>query len=236
MRPAALLFLINLFSFLKMNSSKLIVIDGPDGSGKTTATQHIIAAMRSRGVDIECVNILSGEPSSLALRTVFLSHDTNLSARSELLLLGAIIQNTMDTVVTPLLLNGKSVLIDRGPLSTFAYQLGAHAQLREVQLLDKIFEEFAADETLLVFTEPEVSMQRCAARGELDRMEARGIQHYKAIYNAYKMAQSGMRFGPFFNRIMGRVHEINNDGGEAEFAINCQNFVDTVAPHTGKQG
>lgn len=214
-------------------TAKLLLIDGPDGAGKTTACSFIKEAMKEVNQPFEVVNILSGHPTSLAIRKVLVDPQSEFDPRAELLAYAAAINNTMRLRVLPLLLSGTNVLIDRGPFSTYAYQVqGLDSEL--FNLWATVNEGFRANATFLLTVDPKKGLSRCMDRdGALDRMESKSLQFHNKVHEAYGVIEKLIQTPPreknsVFIKMAGNVTGYSNDGTLEQLQAACHCFVYSV--------
>lgn len=169
----------------EVTKGKLIVVDGMDGAGKTTAMGYIRKALADSGERFEPVNILSNNPTSAEIRKILTSPESYLVSKAEMLLYAAAINNTYWLDIYPRLQSGINVLVDRGPLSNFAYQI-QNTKHPYFGLWKQFYMDFKADTTLILTCDLEEGLKRCVQRdGKLDRIEAKGHDFHKAVHDAY---------------------------------------------------
>jgi dTMP kinase len=102
---------------------KFIVLDGPDGSGKTTVQAGAAAQLREAGLAVTLCKDPGGTAVGDRIRSVLLDHDlTQMSVQCETLLFMASRAQLVREVVRPALKDGRVVLCDRFVSSTCAYQ------------------------------------------------------------------------------------------------------------------
>jgi dTMP kinase len=104
---------------------KFIVLDGTEGSGKSTQARLLQQRLIKSGVEA----ILVRDPGTTAIgeqiRAVLLNPEhAEMSMRCEMLLYMAARAQMMDEVIGPALDAGRTVICDRFVSSTLAYQLG----------------------------------------------------------------------------------------------------------------
>lgn len=214
-------------------TGKLLFIDGPDGAGKTTATSMIVRMIKERKDeigDVELVNILSSHPTSMEIRKILTSTDSVLSQSAELLLYAAAIKNSMEMLVDPLLRSGKNVLVDRGPLSNFCYQVMSKSN-PAFDLWKLIHKTTRADGTLLLSVDPEVGLQRCMDRdGSLDRIESRGEVFQRCVISSFKMINEEISASEdsIFKDISGKTFYYENNSSLEKLRECCQIFVSNM--------
>ncbi|MBR1871268.1 MAG: dTMP kinase [Kiritimatiellae bacterium] len=102
---------------------KFVVLEGPDGSGKTTQAKELAARLRNCGKDVVCVREPGGTILAEKIRALILdSRDDAPNARAETLLFLAARAQVAAGVIAPAIEAGKWVVCDRFTYSTVAYQ------------------------------------------------------------------------------------------------------------------
>ncbi len=116
-------------------SARFIVLEGGEGSGKTTQATLLSAWMDALGVDHLVTREPGGTAVGEAVREVVLGRtDLEMPAASELFLYLASRAAFVRDVVRPSLASGRVVVADRFDLSTLAYQgYGRGLPLEEVR-------------------------------------------------------------------------------------------------------
>lgn len=210
-----------------MKKGKLIFIEGTDGAGKTTATNIILESLRDKGVDVHQINILSGCKESAQIRAVLTNPQMNLDPTAEVLLYIAAVKNTLVNHVYPMLEQGKTILCDRGPMSSYVYQClwqKRHGNDVPAKLHRTVFGDHDFDATILVTCDPSVGLERCRSRsGELDRLEMRGIEYFQNIVQDYKDEASRL------SENGKNVIVIENNTTLAALVRNCTNAVESIS-------
>lgn len=103
-------------------SSRLLVIEGPDGCGKTTQAALLAGRLRSLGREVVGTFEPGATPTGALLRAVVLDRSLSLDARAEALLMAADRAQHVASVIRPALERGADVVTDRFSASTLAYQ------------------------------------------------------------------------------------------------------------------
>jgi dTMP kinase len=105
---------------------KFIVLDGPDGSGKTTVQQKVAGQIAAAGLHVTVCKDPGGTSVGDRIRGVLLDHDlTKMTVQCETLLFMASRAQLVREVVRPAIEAGHVVLCDRFVSSTCAYQVAA---------------------------------------------------------------------------------------------------------------
>jgi len=171
-------------------AGRFITLEGPDGSGKTTAARHLAEWLHSRGVDA----LLTGEPGGTPLgdeiRRIVLHHRgvaDDLDPRADALLFAAQRAQHVARTIRPALERGEWVVCARYADSSLAYQ-GAGYGIDEEAM--RQLQAFATDGlaphlTILIDVPVEVGLGR-KRRGLWNRFEdTEGAAFFEAVRAAY---------------------------------------------------
>lgn len=102
---------------------RFIVLDGPEGCGKTTQAAHLVRRLREKGRQATAVRDPGSTPVSERIRDVLLDKRLpEMDARTEVFLYMASRAEMMTRIVRPALEVGLVVVSDRFISSTVAYQ------------------------------------------------------------------------------------------------------------------
>ena len=142
----------------------LVVVEGIDGAGKTTAAQRLAAWCRGRGM---CV-VSSKEPTDgeWGRRLRQSAQDGRLSLAEELELFSKDRAEHVEALVRPALEEGKVVILDRYYFSTAAYQGARGADPADILAQNERFAP-APDLVLLLDCDPAQSLVRVRTRGDV---------------------------------------------------------------------
>ena len=100
-----------------------IVLEGPDGSGKSTQTRLLVESLRASGKTVVQTREPGGTPAAEAIRNLVLSPEFNgLDSRTEALLFAGARAEHVANVILPALQRGEVVVCDRYIDSSIAYQ------------------------------------------------------------------------------------------------------------------
>lgn len=109
-----------------MSSPKFIVVEGLDGSGKTTVVEFIRTLHRTAGVPVVINSSSSATPFAKAIRSVVIDEVSREVSHDALaLLVNAARRDIVERYVEPALVRGDNVVSDRWTLSTAVYQCDA---------------------------------------------------------------------------------------------------------------
>jgi dTMP kinase len=171
-----------------MARGRLITIEGLDGAGKTTLAVELVGALQARGLHVQLLREPGGVEASERVRSLVKDPHLRIGARAEALLYAAARAQLVEEALTPLLLAGTWVVLDRFVDSSLAYQ-GAARGLG-VDAVRRI-NEFATgglhpDRTLMLEIEPAVGRARTNRRGqEPDRLEREEEAFFARIAKGY---------------------------------------------------
>jgi dTMP kinase len=158
-----------------------LVIDGPDGAGKTTQAARLAAHLREQGRTVVCLREPGATPAGEAIRDLLLDPDTDVTAMAEMLLYQAARAQVVEAVIRPALAEGQTVLLDRYWYSTAAYQghgLGLDpAAIREVSKVATGGLE--PDHVFLLDLPADVGLGRLG--DERDRIEGRPLEYHERV-------------------------------------------------------
>lgn len=116
-----------------------IVLEGPEGAGKSKQTQLLAEHLRQQGWRVRTTREPGGTAAGDRIREILLqSDDLHLAPKTEALLMSAARAQHVHEVIRPLVKQGVLVISDRYVDSTFAYQGGGlglpMADLEQIQM------------------------------------------------------------------------------------------------------
>ena len=164
---------------------KFITLEGMDGAGKSTHIPNIIAALKTRDVEVVSTREPGGTRLGEQLRALLL-HDT-MHPETETLLMFAARREHIANVIEPALKRGAYVLSDRFTDATYAYQCGAKgvASTKIKQLERWVQGNLQPDMTLLFDVPVEISMKRLSSAREPDKFEREDAKFFEKLRQAY---------------------------------------------------
>jgi len=146
-----------------VNPGSLIVLEGLDGSGKSTQVQALAGALRAAGHELVVTREPTTGPAGRRIRAAAAAREP-LPPERELAWFVEDRQQHVREVIRPALAAGRVVVSDRYFLSTVAYQGARGLDWRE--LLARSEAEFPAPDLAVVLEiEPGAGLARVADRG-----------------------------------------------------------------------
>jgi len=187
---------------------KFIVLDGLDGSGKSSHHQRLESELIEAGLSVTSCRDPGGTAIGDRIRSVLLDYDlSEMDVNCEAMLFMASRAQLVAEVIRPALAAGNTVLCDRFVSSTCAYQGAAGYDPRRVIELAR----FAVGDcwphlTLVLDVDPEIGFQRIGrkphhagknrkkaagessliAGTETDAMEARPIDFHRRVRKVFQ--------------------------------------------------
>ena len=167
-----------------------ITLEGPEGSGKTTAVEAAVKALEEKGYQIVRTREPGGTPIAEQIRNVILDKaNTNMDPRTEALLYAASRRQHLVEKVWPALKEGKIVICDRYLDSSLAYQGGARGLGVDNILNINMFatEGTFPDLTLLFDLDPKIGLERISRNKdrEVNRLDLEKLEFHNNVRNTF---------------------------------------------------
>ena len=154
---------------------KLIVLDGPDGCGKSTQVRMLCQWLLDQGTDAIALRDPGDTEIGERIRKILLSGSSrDMDTMTELLLYMACRAQLWSQRIKPALQAGRWVVMDRWVSSTCAYQghAGGYGIDRVLAIAENALERVWPDLTVILDGGVEVAAGRMG--GDLDRIGQRG--------------------------------------------------------------
>ena len=168
---------------------KLIVIEGPDGSGKSTQINIMRKYLEDKGFDVVETREPGGTKIGETIRDIILDvENTEMDPVCEALLYAASRAQHVAEVIKPEIEKGKIVICTRYIYSSLVYQgIGRGLGVDMVSAINTAaIQGMMPDLTLLFDIDPVVGIKRKISDGKADRLELEDIKFHKKVYNGYK--------------------------------------------------
>jgi dTMP kinase len=173
-----------------MSKGLFITLEGPEGSGKSSAIKIVVEKLIALGYEIVMTREPGGTPISEQIRNVILdNNNTEEDPRTEALLYAASRRQHLVEKIWPAINEGKIVICDRYLDSSLAYQ--GHARGLGIDNILKV-NEYATegtfpDLTLLFDIEPEIGFERINKNKdrEVNRLDKEALSFHHKVREGY---------------------------------------------------
>jgi dTMP kinase len=169
-----------------------VVLEGPEGSGKSTLVGPLAERMRASGVDPLVVREPGSTRAAEIARQALLDPEHPVGPLAELFLYLAARADLVQSIIRPALDAGRVVLSDRFALSTEAYQMAGRGL---DPALVRAGNQAATggvrpDLTLILDLAPELGQARQLAAGKRqDRLDRESVDFHRRVVNFYLAVQ-----------------------------------------------
>lgn len=166
-----------------------ITFEGGEGSGKSTQSKLLMAAMQHAGLETIHTREPGGTEGAEAIRDLLVKGSKDRWTRdTELLLHFAARSEHVTRLVIPKRLEGAHVICDRFTDSTLAYQGYGHGiapeRIRQLQRL--MLEGFAPELTFMLDIDVEEGIERAGKRGDNEnRYESMALAFHERVRQGY---------------------------------------------------
>ena len=164
---------------------RFLVLDGPDGSGKTTQIARLAARLRERHEKVLVLREPGATPMGEAIRDLLLHADVDITPLAEMLLYQAARAHLVETVIRPALAAGQTVLLDRYWYSTAAYQgHGLGLDPEEIRRVSSVATGGLEPDRLILLDLPaDIGLSRL--KGKRDRVEGRSLEYHRRVREGF---------------------------------------------------
>ena len=171
-----------------MERGRMIVLEGPDGSGKTTQIELLEKYLQESGYEVVRVREPGGTEISEKIREIILDNDNcKMSYMCEALLYAASRAQLVSEVIKPALSDGKIVICDRFVYSSMVYQgIGRGLGMERIKSINEVaLDGLKPDLTFMITIPYEEGLNRKKKQGSLDRLENSGNEFHKKVFEGY---------------------------------------------------
>jgi len=165
---------------------KFIVLDGPDGCGKSTQAGLLVQWLEGLGVPTSRFRDPGDTSIGEKIREILLNPEhLAMDTRTELLLYMAARAQLWAEKISPALEGNRCVVLDRWLSSTYAYQgfAGGFGTNKVIRIATDCLERVWPDLTIIL----DVDLKTAAGRldRQLDRMEAKGDGYHQKVRKGF---------------------------------------------------
>jgi len=167
-------------------TEKFVVLDGPDGCGKSTQTKMLAQWLVDQKVEVETFRDPGATEIGEQIRHILLNpQHVAMGTRTELLLYMAARAQLWAEKIAPALKAKKCVLLDRWLSSTCAYQghAGGFGVEKIIKIATDCLERAWPDLTIILDVDLKTASQRL--KSQLDRMEQKGAGYHKKVREGF---------------------------------------------------
>ncbi len=178
----------------KRLAGRFIVLDGPDGCGKSTQVKLLGQWLAKKDVKYQLLRDPGTTAIGEKIRQVLLSVEHSaMTTETEVLLYMAARVQLWHQEIAPALKQGKCVVLDRWLSSTCAYQgwAGGFGIERVIRIAENCLERPWPDLTVIL----DVDLETAAARlsRDLDRMEQKGDGYHQKVRQGFLKLADGRK-------------------------------------------
>mgnify|MGYP002779002433 CR=1 FL=1 len=171
-----------------VDAGLFVVLEGPEGAGKSTQVRHLAARSREAGLEPLVTKEPGGTPVGERVRhTLLLEPELAIAPLTEFLLYSASRAEHVAQVIRPALAAGRTVVCDRFYGSSVAYQgYGRGLDLEFIAALNaRVAAGLQPDLVLLLDLPPAAGLARIARRGTRDRLERADLEFHERVRRGF---------------------------------------------------
>jgi len=175
---------------------KFIVLDGPDGCGKSTQTKLLVDWLKEQGVVVETFREPGGTAIGEKVRQILLNPEhISMGTETEVMLYMAARVQLWAEKIAPALRQNKCVVLDRWLSSTCAYQgyAGDFSIAKVIRIAEACLKKPWPNLTIVLDVDSRTGLTRL--NRELDRMEQKGDGYHQKVREGFlKLAREQENF------------------------------------------
>jgi len=167
---------------------RLIALEGPDGSGKTTQITLLENYLKELGYEVVRTREPGGTEISEKIREIILDNDNcKMSYMCEALLYAASRAQLVSEIIKPALELGKIVICDRFVYSSMVYQgIGRGLGVDRIKEINEAALDGLEADLIFMITIPyEEGLKRKKMQKALDRLENGGNEFHRKVFEGY---------------------------------------------------
>ncbi len=204
-----------------MMKGLFIVLEGPDGSGKSTMAKMIAQYYQDAGREIVFTREPGGTKISEQIRDIILdNNNTEMAYMTEALLYAASRAQLVSEFIKPNLEKGKVVISERYVYSSIVYQgIARNLGIQRVkEINDFAIDGLEPDLVLFFDINPEKALDRKLSTGNGDRLENEKLDFHKKVYEGYKE----------ISKVYDEIISINADKSVEELFSDIKNIINNL--------
>ncbi|MBQ3418729.1 MAG: dTMP kinase [Erysipelotrichaceae bacterium] len=172
-----------------MNKGYFIVLEGPDGSGKSSVSDIVCEKLTEKGYEVVHTREPGGIEIAEEIRNIILDpKNTSMDAKTEALLYAASRRQHLVEKVVPAKSQGKIVICERFVYSSLAYQgYGRGLGFDEIlKINDFAIGSDYPDMTIYLDINEEVGLKRIESRTFKDRLDKESLSFHHLVNEGYR--------------------------------------------------
>lgn len=172
-----------------MNKGYFIVLEGPDGSGKSSVSDIVCEKLKEKGYEVVHTREPGGIEIAEEIRNIILDpKNTSMDAKTEALLYAASRRQHLVEKVVPAKSQGKIVICERFVYSSLAYQgYGRGLGFDEIlKINDFAIGSDYPDMTIYLDVNEEVGLKRIESRTFKDRLDKESLSFHHLVNEGYR--------------------------------------------------